>query len=124
MLQGQRGHIVTSPKQQGKPEVKRHYTGQRNRWDQIYTIRNVNFEPFSKPNLDWVNKTLFEIENAFKWKSPAIISTHRVNYVSGMNKKNRDKNLKQLKDLIQSVLNKWPDVTFCSSDELLSYFND
>jgi hypothetical protein len=61
-----------------------------------------------------------EIKSAFFWRTPAIISTHRVNYASGMDIKNRDNNLKLLEMLLQNILRTWPDVEFVTSDELIS----
>jgi len=61
-----------------------------------------------------------EIQNAFFWHKPAIISTHRINYVGGINIKHRGRNLKLLDQLLQRILIKWPDVEFLSSDQLVS----
>ena len=85
---------------------------------QTYTIRNVKFEPFEDPDKDWVNQSLKEIQTAFFWHKPAIISTHRINYVGGIDIKHRDRNLKALDRLLKNILKKWPDVEFLSSDQL------
>ena len=55
---------------------------------------------------------------AYYWNKPAIISTHRLNYVGYINPSNRDKNLKLLDHLLSSILKKWPDVEFMTSVEL------
>ena len=55
---------------------------------------------------------------------PAIISSHRVNYVGFLDERNRDKNLKLLKTLLDKILNKWPDVEFLSSDEMGLIINE
>ena len=65
-----------------------------------------------------ISSCLKEIEIAFKWKKPAIISTHRVNYIGYINPKNRDLNLPLLKELITMILKSWPDTEFISSDQL------
>jgi hypothetical protein len=60
-----------------------------------------------------------EIEVSFKYKKPAIISSHRVNFIGSIQPDNRDKNLKLLSDLLKQIVIKYPDVEFMSSDELL-----
>ena len=87
----------------------------------LYLTRNVVFEPcsFEYPeNKDWVMDTLNDIDIAFKWKKPATISTHRVNYIGWLNPKNRSKGLKCLDELLKNILKKWPDVIFLTSVEL------
>ena len=119
LIQSQRGHVQPDPFNKGKIKIKRHYTGQRNSVGQIYTVRNVKFEPFEDKSTDWVNQALKEIQSAFFWHKPAIISTHRINYVGGIDRKHRDDNLKLLDKLLQGILKKWPDVEFLSSDQLI-----
>lgn len=99
-------------------KVKRRYMGQKNSRGQLYTIRNVLFEPSTNPDADWLNSTLKEIETAFRWKKPAIISTHRLNFMGSINQNNSSKNLVLLKQLLQQVVKKWPQVEFISSDQL------
>ena len=123
LLQGQRGQLRPSS-DGGRANIRRAYTGQRNDYGQFYSVRNIKFEPFEDPQLDWVASALKEIESAFFWGTPAIVSTHRVNYVSGMDMENRDRNLKLLDTLIKRVLAIWPDVEFVSSDELLPIMVD
>ena len=101
----------------GKSRKVFHYLGQKNKYGQRYITRNCFFEP-SLPGKDWVDSCLKEIEIAFRWKKPAVISTHRVNYIGSLNPKNRDNGLKQLKQLLSSIIKTWPDVDFMSSNEL------
>lgn len=72
---------------------KRTYFGQMNKLGNTCSIRNCIFEP-SQPDKDWINSCLKEIENAFMWKKPAVISTHRVNYIGSLNESNRVRGLK------------------------------
>ena len=65
-----------------------------------------------------MDSCLSEIEISFKWKKPAIISSHRVNYVGGLSLKNRDNGLIQLEKLLIMITKKWPDVEFMTSNEL------
>lgn len=117
-IQTQRGRTVPQINLDGKPKIKYHYTGQKNKYNQVYTVRNVLFEPFENEALDWVNKAMSDIQNAFFWGKPAIISSHRINYVSQISVKHRDRNLNSLNQLLQQIIKKWPEVEFKSSDEL------
>ncbi len=102
-----------------KYKLIRRYTGGKNKKKLTYTVRNVTFEPSMDRNYDWVNSSMKEISNAFFWNNPAIISSHRVNYVGLRNKRNRDNNIKLLIKLIKTVKEKWPEVEFMSSDDFV-----
>lgn len=97
---------------------KRHFLGQRNKTGMRYLIRNVVFEPSSKPQIDWVNEAMNEIETAFSMRKPAIICSHRVNYIGGLFEKNRSHNLKLLAQLFALLIKKHPSIEFMSSDQL------
>jgi len=116
-IQTQRGHI--GPLIDSNKITKyNHYTGQKNTYGQAYLVRNVLFEPYLNQNHDWVDKSLKQIETAFFWKKPAIISSHRINYVGNMSIRHRDESLKKLDQLLAIITQKWPDVEFLSSNEL------
>ena len=104
-----------------KQQIKRHYTGQKNKRDQYYLVRNCHFEPSSNPKKDWVDSCLSEINMAFTMRKPAIISTHRVNYIGFIETKNRDANLPRLESLLKQIVKRWPDVKFMTSDQLGNY---
>ena len=95
-----------------------HYQGQKNKNGQRYFNRNAFFEPTIQPNFDWESDCLKRIELAFFWNKPAIISTHRLNYIGFLNPKNREDNLKRLKNLLFQIKKKWPEVRFMSTDQL------
>lgn len=116
ILQGQRAQFIT--RMDGTYNAKYHYTGQMNKLGQIYLIRNCYFEPSFNPEKDWVDSCLGEISLAFKLKKPAIISTHRVNYIGSIDESNRTRNIKMLKQLLKNIVTIWPDVEFMSSDQL------
>ena len=78
----------------------------------------MSFEPSEFGCKDWVNCCLKEIELAFRWFHPAIISSHRVNFIGSLNPQNRDRGLLLLSQLLNAIVKKWPDVEFMSSDEL------
>jgi len=94
-----------------------HYLGQSTAFGQKYITRNVIFEP-SVPNKDWVGHAMKDISIAFQWRKPAVISSHRVNYIGALDEKNRSNGLKQLDALLSSIIKKWPDVLFLTSVEL------
>lgn len=106
-------------KEQSKQGVLKHYVGEKSAQNGIgYLVRNVLFEPSSDLKRDWVLSAIKEIEKSFRMRKPAIIDTHRVNYMGSLNDQNRDNNLKLLDLLIKKILKEWPDVTFLSSDSL------
>lgn len=122
IIQGGKAQI--SPKLGSNNNVIiRHYNGEKNKKGQIFTVRNVNFEPSTNLNKDWVNSAMKEISNAFFWRQPAIISSHRLNYIGWLNEKNRTRNLKYLGELLRKIINKWPDTIFISSDQMIKYYN-
>ena len=123
LIQGQRGQL--RPSMDGRNvSIRRSYTGQRNRLGQYYSVRNVSFEPFEDQSRDLVAAALSQIKQAFYWGKPAIVSTHRVNYVGGMDMEHRDNNLRLLDQLLGKILAMWPDVEFTSSDELAAMMVD
>ena len=72
----------------GKIKKSFHWLGQKDKSGLLYVSRNCFFEP-SQSGKDWVNECLYEISTAFRWHKPAIISTHRVNYIGSLNPLNR-----------------------------------
>lgn len=80
--------------------------------------RNVIFEPSSPRSNDWINSALRSIEIAFKFNNPAVISTHRPNYIGVLNPKNRAEGLEKLDNLLKTILKKWPEVEFMTSSQL------
>jgi hypothetical protein len=116
--------IQSEPTGFGKTRRVLHYLGMKNKFDQIYITRNCVFEPSNVEITDWVGKCMRDIECAFRWHKPAIISSHRVNYIGGLNIKNRQNNLRQLKEMLESIMKRWPNVEFISSDQLGSIILD
>jgi hypothetical protein len=115
-LQGSKIQNVPSAKGLKK---RYHYTGQVNRFDQTYLVRNCLFEPSISPNLDYVSICLRHVDNAFFWNKPAIIGSHRLNYVGTLNSDQRDKNLKSLQSLLRQIIKKYPDVVFMSTADMV-----
>lgn len=122
-LQGARVQRFPLVNKTGKNYVRR-CQGEKNKYNQRYLIRNCKFEPSSNASIPWVDKCFQEIKNAFLWKKPAIIDTHRVNYVGYINQKNRENSLKMLQNLLTKVVKRWPDVEFMTSDKLGELMNE
>lgn len=99
----------------------KHTFGETNVLGQRYNIRNCVFEPSMNPNRDWVNSCLAQVSSAFHWNKPAVVGSHRINYIGYIDEKNRDKGLKDLNLLLKSILKKWPEVRFISTDELSEF---
>lgn len=105
-----------------KYKVKRHYFGEKLSERQYYLMRNVTFEPSLDERKDWVKSALREIEISFLWNKPAIISSHRVNYIGRIHQSNRTNGIVKLKNLLEEIVKRYPDVEFMYSSELLSLF--
>lgn len=80
--------------------------------------RNCKFEPSKNHYIDWVDRCLYEIDTAFRWGKPAVIDSHRVNYIGSISIENRDFTLRELTRLLREVIKKWPDVEFVDSETL------
>ena len=72
-------------------------------------VRNVVFEPTSGKGVHLAFK---QVEAAFRWNKPAIISSHRVNFCGHIDPAYRKKGLAALKKLLSSIKEKWPEVEF------------
>jgi hypothetical protein len=106
------------PKGDEKYGNQLNWLGKKNQFDQITITRNCGFEPTSKMSNDWVGQCLNEIEIAFKWKKPAVISSHRVNYIGHIHPENAALGLKSLDDLLTRITKLYPDIEFMTSTEL------
>ena len=104
----------------------KHHMGKTNEIGQRYLIRNAVFEPslFKMGISDPVSNCLKQIDVAFKMKKPAIITAHRINFCGFIKGENRDKNLKKFGILLKSIIEKWPNVEFLTSDELLEIIDE
>jgi len=114
-LQG--GYVQVKPIKDGFKSI-RHYTGEKNAQDQIYLTRNCSFEPSVDPNKDWVSDCMKEISISFFFKKPAIINTHRLNFISSLNPTN-ESSLYKFKILLHSIIKQWPEVEFVSTEQLV-----
>lgn len=119
-------HVQRMPKESPNKQIQKkyHYQGQKNKYDQHYVVRNILFEPTEYGRNNIIEETLSQIDIAFLWKKPAIISSHRVNYTGSISKENRSKNLNLLHNLLTKILNKYPEVEFMSTDQLGKLMNN
>lgn len=102
----------------GNYTKKYHFTGNRNSFGQYFLVRNCFFEPSLSKSSDPVGECLKRINIAFRWKKPAIISTHRINFMGSLDEKNRRDNLALFTELLHRIVKLWPDVEFMTSDGL------
>lgn len=120
-IQGQSTQLFTSywRSKTGK-NIEKHFLGQKNKNNQYYLVRNCSFEPVSDKinSFESVNECLKEIKIAFMLGKPAVISTHRINYIGGISLKNRDLGLKKLSILLKKIIQLYPEVEFLSTPEL------
>ncbi|HOW32201.1 MAG TPA: hypothetical protein PLP88_11610, partial [Bacteroidales bacterium] len=106
-----------------KPLLIKHMLGSRNTSGQVYLTRNCFFEPSLDKHKDWVNSALKEIAIAFFWHKPAIVSSHRLNFIGFIDPSNRLRNLAFFEDLLHEIINRWPDVEFMNTVQLGALIN-
>lgn len=96
---------------------------QRNELNQMFYYRNCWFEPYQQRN-NSVDYCMNHIAGAFNWNKAAVVCSHRVSYMGGIDSRNRDWGIRELKDLLKRIIKKWPDVIFCSSEEYAKLLHD
>lgn len=110
--------LVPTERGYGQFDEITHRAGERNQFQQVYLVRNCIFEPSLGYGSNAVDFCMAQIRNAFLWKTPATICSHRVNYVGYIDQSNRDRNLPLLKLLLTRILECWPEVQFITSVDL------
>jgi hypothetical protein len=102
----------------GDPKIRRvHYLGQRSGTGLTYLVRNCTFEPAAS-GVDWLTRCLRQMTIAVRMGIPAIISTHRINYMGSIRPDNRAHGLRMLGRLLREARRRWPNLAFLSSPEL------
>lgn len=109
--------VQVEPLGRGETRKKYHWMGKRSKWGQRFITRNASFEP-SANGKDWVDSCLKDIFVSFQLKKPAVISSHRVNFIGQLDSKNRDKGIGALGRLLNLIIKTWPDVEFHSTSSL------
>jgi hypothetical protein len=95
--------------------------GNTNRLGQIFLIRNSSFEPSTRPNINWSQKIKNEVHAAFLVGAPVILSTHRVNFMGGMDENNRENNLKLFCEILNDLVKSYPDIEFMNTVQLSNF---
>jgi hypothetical protein len=99
-----------------------HYQGEMNKMNMVYFVRNCFFEPSLNNRIDWIKDCISRMKIIFFWGKPAIIGTHRINFMGSLNEENRKANLKLFGDLLKTILETWPDVEFTTTDRLGEHY--
>lgn len=102
----------------GEEKARTITIGDVNELNQTFLVRNCIFEPSVNVRTNSVSSCLAQIEASFRWKKPAIISSHRLNYIGFIEESNRDRGLSELNELLIRIKRKWPDIEFMHSSEL------
>jgi len=107
------------PMGENKIKVQRRgFQGTKTKAGLVRLMRNCFFEPSVSPQYDYLGDCLLRVETAFRWKKAANICSHRLNYIGSVDPSNTDRNLPLLKQLLQTIVSRWPDVEFVTSDQL------
>ena len=99
-------------------KIIRHKLGEKTDLGQFFLTRNCSFEPSLNKSKSIVNDCIEDMTSAFRWGKPAIISSHRLNFIGSIVPGNRTKNLNMLTELLKIALEKWPQIEFVSSAQL------
>jgi hypothetical protein len=113
---GQR--LLPSMESDRKNAVVNHLWGDRDVHGLIFWRRNVTFEPSKNTNYDWISSCLEEVSNAFFFGKPAVINSHRVNYIGSLSEENQTNSLTLLDELLERMVSRWPNVEFMNSEQL------
>jgi hypothetical protein len=81
-------------------------------------VRNCFFEPSLNNKFNWIEECLRRIKIIFFWGKPAIIGTHRINFMGSLDEENRKANLKLFSELLKMILKNHPEVEFTTTDKL------
>lgn len=95
------------------------YTGERNSQGIIYSVRNCHFEPSTSQDDSNIDALMLQVDSIFESHRIAVFSTHRINYVGGIDNNNRASTLRLLDSFLNRLLEKYPDVIFMSSNQLI-----
>lgn len=118
------GRVDKIPNGKGGYKTRVSWLGKKNDLGQRYITRNVFFEPSAPISSDWIDSALYEIDMAFKFKKPAIVSVHRVNFIGYIDEQNQSNGLKCLDGLLTKIMERWPDAEFLTTEELGSLMSN
>lgn len=121
-MQGSWYQWIPSETEPGRFIRKKHYNGTNSRYQQ-YLVRNCIFEHSLFGDDQCVATCLKQIESAFRWNQPAILSSHRVNYMGRLVTANGENGTRLLDELLKEIISRWPGVIFISSDRLINIYS-
>ncbi len=102
-----------------------HFSGERNKNGQIYTLRNCSYEPAYFQDAENSAENCYqEVKRSFKKGKPAIINTHRFNYIASISSENAKNNLIGLKKLLTRLKKEFPEIEFISTPELVEIIRE
>ena len=122
-MQGMKYQLLPKPVGETTRKKTKRFNGQKVGANPgiLQTVRNAQFEPSLKGKADRtssVKDCLDQIQTAFFWKKPAVISIHRINFCGALQEENRTLNLQLFNQLLHEIVKRWPDVVFLDSVSL------
>lgn len=119
MVQGASYQKIPKMGHPGHFNKKIHYTGEVSKNLLLYSVRNAYFEPVTSNVEITLEKTMSQVNLAFYKHKPAIICSHRVNYIGMLDEQNRNHNLSMLNNLFTEILKAHPETEFIHSGQLV-----
>lgn len=95
-----------------------YYSGQQSPDGLKYSVRNCVFEPSTNEKESSIDALMKQVDAIFAKQKVSVFSTHRINYVGGINEHNRTHTLELFDLFLVEMLKKHPDIEFLSSDKL------
>lgn len=83
----------------------------------FWSVRRARLDPHEDYRF-YHDQCMASVENAFDSRMPAIIDFHRVNFAGRYAPEYRNKTIKELKLLFNSIYKKWPEAKFIHSQNL------
>lgn len=95
-------------------------SGRQRGQNHVTVVRNVVFEPCADMGFEPIGRAMQQINAAFFWGRPAIISAHRANFCGHIDEQNRKRGIQALESLLKAIVQRWPEVEFLSVDALVA----
>lgn len=104
---------------------KYHYTGQKNKLGQLYSVRNCSYESAYDQNYERrADECVQSVKASFAACKPAIINSHRFNYIHSIDTQNGENGLMGLDIVLRKLIETEPEIEFLSSVELLDLMSE
>jgi hypothetical protein len=83
----------------------------------LFSVRNARIDP--QPEYNYLSESCIkQIEHAFKYKMPAVLDIHRVNFSGKFMPKMRMQTIEELEKVLLYLYRKHPETIFVTSDQL------